>query len=44
MTPAWFFMDQEAFDSVLVKGFLMENLRKQILKRFMLRLGEKYTK
>ena len=33
MTPAWFFMDQEIFDSILIKGFLREELSPEFFEK-----------
>ena len=33
MSQAWFFMDQEVFESVLIQGFLMENLPTDLFKK-----------
>ena len=32
MSQAWFFMDQEVFDSLLVQGFLMQDLNENLFE------------
>ena len=33
MSQSWFFMDQEVFESILIQGFLMEELPPEIFEK-----------